>query len=358
MDKQLLKKYLEGDCSEEERIIVEKYLLEEKEDMEPFREILEQAWNNETTEAQAPGDQAIKLELQDDLHQRLFGAAGNKPARVVALRERSTRRLFYVAAAAAVSVVILGTFLWKYNSLYKAGAIEVPAITWKTLINTGHEQKTAVLPDNTRIWLNPGSQLSYANGLVDQQREVKLQGEAFFDVAQDAAHPFIVLSSRLTTKVLGTSFNIEAYPSEENVRVALVSGKVAVQVNAGGVMGVAGKHAAGEPAGEAVNLQAGQLFTYNAVSGKSNTNVLKMKNSTDWTNGQIVFTDVPLKDALARIASRLQLTLTYAKGIDLKDKRVSSVFTKESPDEILQLMLFASDCHFRRNGNAVEIFMN
>jgi transmembrane sensor len=342
MDKQLLKKYLEGDCSEVERKEVEKYLMEEKEDMEPFREMLEQAWDKETAGAQAPGDQALKTELQDELHQRLFATADDKSARVVSLR----RRWHYGVAAAVASIVIMGAFLWKQAVRNRGNAEERPTIAWKTLINNGREQRTAVLPDNTRIWLNPGSQISYPAGLVDQQRVIKLQGEAFFDVAQDPSHPFIVQTSHLITKVLGTSFNIEAYPTEENVRVALVSGRVAVRTDT-----------AAATQGHEVPLEAGQLFTYNTRRGESRTRILRLKNNSDWTNGQIVLADVPLKDALDRLAVRLHLNLIYPKGDEWKNKRVSSVFTKETPDEILHLLLFAADGHFRRKGDSIEIIL-
>jgi ferric-dicitrate binding protein FerR (iron transport regulator) len=322
---------------------VEKFLMDEKADFTLFRELLERSWDKGMQDLAAPGDPLLKKELQDALHEELFAASSSgttpvsakNPTPVIGLRQRPLPWLRYGIAAAMLGILVLGAYKWQQNNSRKTAVAAAPAVVWKTLTNTSSEQKRAVLPDNTHIWLNPGSQLSYASGFINGQRLIRLKGEAFFDVAQDVAHPFIVQAGGISTKVLGTSFNIEAYPNERNAVVSLVNGKVAVQDNV---------------------LEAGQLLTYNTSSGEHHTTPLKMTNMADWTSGQVIFNNVALKDALERTAARYHLTLVYARGVDLKNRRFTSVFSKESPDEMLRLMLFVSDCHFHRKGNTVEIF--
>lgn len=359
MDQQLLRKFLDGNCTEEEKMMVEKFLMDEKADFTLFRELLGHSWDEGIQEPVAPGDPILKKELQDALHEDLFEASSLKTtpaftadqAPVIELHRRPLRWLWYGIAAVMAGVFALGAYIWQQNNSRKNAVAAAPAVVWKTLTNTSSEQKRAVLPDNTHIWLNPGSQLSYASGFIDGQRLIKLQGEAFFDVAQDKSHPFIVQAAGLSTKVLGTSFNIEAYPNEQNAVVSLVSGKVAVQQE-----GIQRDSTLTEVRNTTVILEAGQLFTYNISCGEHRTTPLKMTNMADWTSGQVIFNNVALKDALERIGARYHLTLVYARSVDLKNRRFTSVFSKESPDEMLRLMLFVSDCHFHRKGNTVEIF--
>ena len=84
-----------------------------------------------------------------------------------------------------------------------------------------------VLEDGTEVWLNAESKLHYPNRFTGNERKVELEGEAFFHVAKDAAHPFIVKSGTTETRVLGTEFNFRAYPDESR-HVTLVSGSVIV----------------------------------------------------------------------------------------------------------------------------------
>lgn len=85
------------------------------------------------------------------------------------------------------------------------------------------------LPDGTIVWLNSATTLEYDSSYNQSDRKIKLEGEAFFEVAEDKNKPFVVESGNLMTTALGTSFNINAYPDNENIGVSLVSGKVKVE---------------------------------------------------------------------------------------------------------------------------------
>ena len=89
---------------------------------------------------------------------------------------------------------------------------------------------TIYLYDGSVVWLNAKSSLEYAVMFTDEVREVKLIGEAFFDVAKDSERPFVINSTNFTTRVLGTSFKIKDHEDEESKEVAVVTGKVMVSV--------------------------------------------------------------------------------------------------------------------------------
>lgn len=331
MDKNRLGKYLDGQGSPEERSAVEAWLADGRSDFSTLEEALDASWEN--TPAAVAGDAVLKQELLAALHRQLFNAP------VIPLpKPYSPKRWFRLAAAVLLPLAI--GLAWWQSGMFNENS-DKPQIAWKTLSNNSDVQKMAVLPDNSHVWLNPGSQLNYTTDYVNGRRAVRLCGEAFFDVAQDAAHPFVVQAGSTLTQVLGTAFNIEAYPGEKHIRISLVSGRVAVQQDSAQQT--------------ATILKPGQLLVYNTASEVQKIQELKMKHYADWTGGNIVFSDVPVKDALNRVAARFHLTLNYHKGVDFKDKRFTSVFTKETPEEMLQLLLFVSDCHFTRNGNTVEV---
>ncbi len=127
-------------------------------------------------------------------------------------------------AAAAAIVVLLG-----FGALYKNQLLNVvnPVHQVEMLSKAG-QHRQVILPDGTRVWLNPSTSISYPDNFRGAQRLVKLEGEAFFDVKHDADHPFIITSGPIKTVVLGTSFNVKAYPGAATAEVTVVSGKVGV----------------------------------------------------------------------------------------------------------------------------------
>jgi ferric-dicitrate binding protein FerR (iron transport regulator) len=86
------------------------------------------------------------------------------------------------------------------------------------------------LPDGTRVWLNSGSKLVYGAGYGMEQRDVKLVGEALFDVVKDTEHPFIVTTSTISIKVLGTKFNVRAYSNDKTSEASLIRGRIELTV--------------------------------------------------------------------------------------------------------------------------------
>ncbi len=107
------------------------------------------------------------------------------------------------------------------------------------------------LPDGTHVFLNAGSRLIYPDFFADKSREVFLAGEAFFDVKQDEKQPFVVQTTDIRVRVLGTQFNISAYPSENIIETMLTSGKIRLEQNNSGIFS------------ETTELSPGQLAAFN-----------------------------------------------------------------------------------------------
>jgi transmembrane sensor len=116
---------------------------------------------------------------------------------------------------------------------YKTGNKSIsPAVTANNGINEvvakpGSRSKL-VLPDGTQVWLNAESRITYQHSFNTKKREVSLEGEAFFDVTHDAERPFIVHTSGIDIKVLGTAFNVKSYASDETIETTLLRGSIEV----------------------------------------------------------------------------------------------------------------------------------
>ncbi len=148
--------------------------------------------------------------------------------------EITTKRPFawqwYLGSAAAILLVFFG--LWTYNQSAKNIEIAngVPFSGWAKYENTSAKILKITLPDGSTAVLQPKTKIEYNQSDI-ATREVNLTGEAFFDVKRNEARPFIIHTGKMTTKVLGTSFVIKAYPNMKKSEVSVVSGKVTVYEN-------------------------------------------------------------------------------------------------------------------------------
>jgi transmembrane sensor len=139
-------------------------------------------------------------------------------------KRRRLRRNISLLSGSLVCVIIAGWF-WKNNNVSSA-AIEKPVK--ETIITQNGSRTRSLLDDGTTVWLNAGSKLFYENDFNGATREVRLEGEAFFDVVKQPNKPFIVHTSGIDITVLGTAFNVKSYPEDKNVETTLYRGLVQV----------------------------------------------------------------------------------------------------------------------------------
>lgn len=141
---------------------------------------------------------------------------------------------YLVAASLIGCLMILGvTFFQQQPSTDLTNNRPIPTshIQWLEVKNTTAIAKTLQLEDGSTVTLESFSSLKYPTQFVKKQREVILKGEAFFEIARDTSKPFVVYANETITKVLGTSFTIKAFEGEQEVEVAVKTGKVAVYAN-------------------------------------------------------------------------------------------------------------------------------
>ena len=200
------------------------------------------------------------------------------------------------------------TFVAKLDGqlAYNKAASEAPVTPTYNLLTTPRAgQFTLILPDGTRVWLNNASSLRYPVWFTGSTREVELTGEAYFEVAKDATHPFRVHIHNSpagadggTIDVLGTSFNIMAYSDETAERATLVDGSIRYSHE--------GNSALLKPAEQSVLDAQGDLKTVHHVN---------VDEITAWKNGYFHFDHSTLETTMRQLARWYDVTVEYQAGI-------------------------------------------
>lgn len=194
---------------------------------------------------------------------------------------------------------------------------------------------TVVLPDSTVVCLNSESSLRYPMQFDGSVREVTLSGEAYFEVAKDSKKKFMVVTPhRSRIEVLGTHFNVEAYPNEVDVATTLVEGKVCFLYEA--AANVTKK----------VMMAPGQKLIYNSVNNSMQLDNTSCLSEIAWKDGKIIFSDTPLGEALKMLEKRYNVAFVVDNKM-LMDNSFTGAFTDQRLERILEYFRISSKLRWR-----------
>lgn len=188
------------------------------------------------------------------------------------------------------------------------------------------------LPDGSKVWLNAGSTITFPESFNPKQRLVKLSGQAYFDVKKNKI-PFFVETDQFTVKVLGTSFDVLAYPGEAAL-VTLEQGKVSLETWSGN---------------KAV-LNPGQQAVIEKEGGQINKREVDTGQFVAWKNNQLIFIDEPLETVVFRLKRWFNVDITI-EDESLKRIPVNGTIEYESIAEVMQLLEICAPvkCSFNKN---------
>ncbi|HYF31608.1 MAG TPA: FecR domain-containing protein [Chitinophagaceae bacterium] len=131
------------------------------------------------------------------------------------------KSMFVKVAVAALLIITAGTVIWLSTKTTATPVLH------EVMAQKGSRTRT-ILPDGSTVWLNAGSKISYKPGLTGADREVTLEGEAFFEVVKRNGRPFIVHAREIDINVLGTAFNVKSYPNDKTIETTLIRGLVSI----------------------------------------------------------------------------------------------------------------------------------
>ena len=241
-----------------------------------------------------------------------------------------------ILAAASVAALLMFTIwvMW-----FRQGEKAVPVVVKHSgdsvVVALNGERKKLVLPDSTTVHLNSGSRLSYNKNFGRGNREVKLSGEAFFEVTKDAAHPFLVNTSRMMVKVIGTVFNVKAYDTKENIETTVVEGKVEVSLKDG-----LEKNVILLPS-EKISLKNIRMLkdpdssrtavpeiSYEVKTVQPNLRKTGMPEEVAWVKEKVIFTNEPFETVA------LKMERWYNVHIHFKNEKMKSILMNGDFDNV------------------------
>lgn len=364
----LLSRKLTGEASEEEL-----YELQQFCDQYPAlpgqMETMQQIWD---TEAEEDKDY---LEATYHLHHQKMKALGIEPRHIDEVEQRqievpessifNLNRRKLIAFAALAIVVTVSLFLLRTTQATVPATTTADGRAPKEVVTKKGTSTKFLLPDGSTVWLNAGSKLDYTKIGEVGNREIYLSGEAFFDVVKDPKRPFIIHTSSIDVKVLGTKFNVKAYPEDKTVETSLVQGSVEVFV----------KNRPGEKYLLKPNQKLVLLNTVDATADELATSdvrpnlnlpIIAIKRltytetdtvaiETSWTQNKLVFKDEAFIDVAQKMERWYDVEIIF-RNKKLEEELLNGDFRKETLSQALEGLRFTTDFNYRIEEKTVIIF--
>lgn len=306
---ELLFRYCEGKLSGDERKHVEEWISASKENEELARTVHELYWAADT------------LSVMDKVD---AGKALKKANGKLVRKKIKTVFLWTERAAAIMFIPLLSAYLLqiKNSDVAEARMME---------IRTNPGMTTAfVLPDGTNVSLNSGSVLRYPEFFSKDKREVELIGEAFFDVTKDPNKRFVVKTSGdERVEVLGTSFNMEAFPGDSILSTTLLEGKVRFVSDAG-----------------SVQMNPGEKLVYKNKTSKAKLTKTNGEAETAWKYGKIIFDNTPFNEVLRMLSKRFNVDFVVKNEKYRKDS-FTGTFSTQRLEQVLDVFSISSKIKWR-----------
>jgi len=274
--------------------------------------VLDQFWSRRDDETNSSVEENLRKVLTS------LELPHTPPAEIVPMRRK---RSWLKVAAAVLILVGTGTALY----LGRQKSVEsAPLASLMEKHNAKGTRSIIQLPDGSKIWLNADSKLRYPEVFKGRTREIYLNGEAFFDVARNPEHPFIIHLANGTVQVLGTSFNIRAYDNEPVVETSVATGRIAFIP----------RYRTPRKIQDTVYLAPDHKASYTFTKEELTTSITSGKEDKAWTEGRLIFRSMTME----QIA--IELERNFGKKVIFLDEDpkafvFTGAFENNSLDEIM-----------------------
>lgn len=190
------------------------------------------------------------------------------------------------------------------------------------------------LADGTKVWLNSASKLEFPTRFTGSKREVILKGEAFFEVTRNEKQPFRVNANELKVEVLGTSFNVVSFEDDTQSEVVLVTGKVALSSENGKIVK------------EYSTMIPGQRAIYQKEAQKVITEEVDVEKYIAWRDGNLIFRDDSMEDVVKRLSRWFNVEITI-NDPEINNYIYKATFRNENLVQVLNLLKLSAPIDYR-----------
>jgi len=248
-------------------------------------------------------------------------------------------------AAAVFALLIISSILYNAAPLKQLEILKNQRASriMEKRVNPKGQKSTLLLSDGTKIWLNADSKLTYAKNFgASATREVFLQGEAFFEVAHDATKPFIVHTSELDIRVLGTSFNVKSYNEDKKIETTLLEGQVKIS------------KANESPDDASLILAPNQKAIFQKATKVMDVEQIQAERSSAWRQDKLVFDETTYGEVITQLERWYDVNITFEGEDDLQCKLTASI-ENETLEEVLNLLALSHKISYTISGNNIYI---
>lgn len=244
-------------------------------------------------------------------------------------------RWWRVAAVVAMVLMVgagLGGYFWQ------------PKASWNTSsqivkIQTGiGERSRAILPDGTEVSLNAMTSVTYDCSMSSGKRQVNVEGEAYFDVAKDAEHPFVIDANQMEVTCLGTALNVRNYADEQTSSVVLVEGKVRVTTESGDL-----------------TMEPDSRVECDKESLQLSKTKVLASNYTCWLKGETRYNNQSLENIARELARNYHINIIITSD-ELKEQHFTGYLGSCSLRNVLDILTITSDMAYHIDGDSVYIY--
>lgn len=318
-----IERYINGLADENEKKLVESFFLN-GEDNSTLRQIMEKDWDKALKDTlSADVDLSHNLDRIHHIIRKKDMKKGQRPIqKIIRLYMKAAAiMLFPILLVAGIGYIYVNKMSNETSDQLANMVIDQPVFT--TIYSPMGSRVSFVLPDGSSGMLNSGSKLSYSLPF-SINRKLKLEGEAWFKVTRDKNHPFEVSAGNSSITVLGTSFNLSAYPSENYVEVVLQEGKVEFSEN---------NH------NEKVTIKPSERLVFQG--GNIFKSVTDPSKFSAWTEGKLVFRGDPMDEVARRIERWYNVKVILANP-ELEKYSFRGTFEDDNLEEVLKYLAMTS----------------
>lgn len=230
------------------------------------------------------------------------------------------------------------------NYIAHQGHDDTKQEVYNTLETPKGGEYSILLSDGTRIWLNAATKLSYPVMFTGDKRKVHVEGEAYFEVAENRKKPFVVSTGKMDIEVLGTSFNVMSYSNEENIQTTLVEGKVRVNSTEKSKRNQS-----------ALEIHPGEQGIFEKANNRLISRQVDTKIYTAWKDGKFVVANETLEDFMRSLERWYNYETEYSSD-ELRNYHFSGTLDRYSDvSEILELISLTTDLSFEIKGKTILV---
>ncbi|MEZ5106599.1 MAG: FecR family protein [Draconibacterium sp.] len=249
----------------------------------------------------------------------------------VAVNAQKKQILTWKIAAVFIFLLGISGSLITYWSANKEEPIPVPVV-YTTIVTENGETSKIILPDSSIVWLNSGTTLSYNNNFSVNNRDIRMQGEAYFNVKRNESIPLIVHFNEMEVKVLGTEFDLSTYPEDSEISVVLEKGSIELSH-------VANKF-------KSFTLRPGEIARFNETESKLVVSNIDTYEHVSWKDGVLIFNNAAMKEVFSK------LERWYGVNIIVDDTNVydlifNATIVDENLEDIFRLIKYTCDINYK-----------